>query len=106
MTLQTNLVDLITFFKGKPKWTFNNLKYRKKELERLGFKVIMAKERKGKVIFKDVGAIIYLLKATPWLVDDFGVGSCMVYLKSLQRRLDSGKRLAFTLGNFVILAKK
>jgi ubiquinone/menaquinone biosynthesis C-methylase UbiE len=102
----TNLVDLISSFKGKPKWTFNNLKYRKKELEKLGFKVIKAKSRKGKIVFKDVGAIVYFLKSIPWLVDNFSVDSHIRYLKLLQKRLDSGEKLTFTLGNFIILAKK
>lgn len=54
-----NLVDLITIFEEKPKWIFNNLKYRQRELEKLDFKVIKSKERKGKILFRDVGAIVY-----------------------------------------------
>lgn len=101
-----NFVDLIKAFKEKPKWTFNNLTYRKKELEKEGFKIIKAREWKGKITFKDVGAIIYLLKSTPWLVDNFSVESHLKYLEKLQKRLEKNGKLVFTLANFMILAKK
>lgn len=103
---KVNMVDLIHAFNGKPKWIFNNLGYRKKELEKIGFKVLKSDERKGKIIFKDVGAIVYLLKSTPWLVDDFGVDTHLKYLEKLQRKLDKKGKLVFTLGNFILLAQK
>ena len=101
-----NLVDLIKVFKEKPKWTFNNLNYRKRELEKQGFKVIKSKEWKGQIIFKDVGAIVYFLKSIPWLVDNFSVDSHLRYLEELQRKIEKNGELTFTLANFMIFAKK
>lgn len=101
-----NLVDLIDAFDGKPKWTFNNLRYRTRELRKQGFKVIKSAEWKGKVTLKDVGAIVYFLKATAWLVDNFSVSSHSAYLEKLQAKLEKEGKLTFTLANFMILAKK
>ncbi len=102
----TNLIDLMRVFGSEPKWTFNNLKFRKAEMKKLGFQVIRSKQWKGKITFKDVGAIVYFLKSIPWTVDEFSVKKYHHQLELLQSRLDSGKALTFMLGNFLILAKK
>jgi SAM-dependent methyltransferase len=65
--------DMHKIFHSKSKWTFNNLKFRKRELKKLGFEIILSKTWEGKITFYDVGAIVYWLKATPWLVDNFSV---------------------------------
>lgn len=101
-----NLVDLIKTFKGKPKWTFNNLKYRKKELESTGFKILKSKEWRGKIFFKDVGAIVYFLKSTAWLINNFSVKSHLKQLKMLQEKTRHKKELTFTLAKFMMLARK
>ncbi len=101
-----NLVDLIKAFNCKPKWTFNNLSYRKKELKKQGFEILKTAEWKGKIVFKDVGAIIYFLKYTAWLVDDFSVSSHLRYLERLQSKLEREGMLIFTLSNFMMLVKK
>lgn len=101
-----NLIDLLNAFHAKPKWVFNNLTYRKKELEKTGFEIIKSKEWKGRMVFKDVGAIVYFLKSTAWLVDNFSVESHFKYLEKLQKKIEHKKELAFTLANFMILARK
>jgi len=103
---KVNLIDLIKEFKAKPKWTFNNLAYRKKELIKLNFKIIKSNEWKGKIIFKDIGAVVFMLKNIPWLVDNFSVKTHLEYLKRLQRKFEKKGRLIYTVGNFLILARK
>ncbi len=63
-------------------------------------------EWEGEIVFKDVGAIVYFLRATPWLVDKFSVKSHLKYLERLQDKLDRNGRIIFTLANFMMLAKK
>jgi SAM-dependent methyltransferase len=101
-----NFADLIKAFEGKQKWTFNNLSYRKKEMKKLGFDIIDSAEWRGDIIFKDVGAIVYLLKSTPWTIDNFSVSSHLKHLEKLQKKLEKKGKLVFTLANFMILARK
>ena len=101
-----NFADLLKEFNEKPKWTFNNLPYRKRELERVGFKILKAKDWEGKIIFKDVRAIVYFLKSTPWMVDGFTVDSHYSYLEKLQRKIEAKGLLKFTLARFLIIAER
>ena len=101
-----NFAYLLYEFNEKPKWTFNNLPYRKRELEQVGFKILKAKDWECKIIFKDVGAIVYFLKSTPWMVDGFTVDSHRAYLEKLQKKLEAKGSLQFTLARFLIFAKK
>lgn len=101
-----NLVDLIKVFGGKPKWTLNNLKHRTKEFEKLGFKILKSRNYIGSIIFKDVGAIVYFLKSTAWLIDDFSPKKFQKQLALLEKRLKKKGELKFTLANFLLIAKK
>ena len=101
-----NLKDLMKEFGAKPKWEFNTLAIVKKQLENSGFEILEAKEWKGKTVFKDVGALVYFLKAIPWIVDDFSIMEHIKTLEKLQRRIEKNKKLEFTARRFLILAKK
>jgi ubiquinone/menaquinone biosynthesis C-methylase UbiE len=103
---KVNFVDLIHEFNEKPKWVFNNLSFRKKELSKLGFKIIKSREWRGKIKFRDVGAIVYLLKTTPWLVDNFSVRKHLKYLIKLQNKIEKKGKLTYSLGNFLIVGRK
>ena len=56
--------------------------------------------------FSDVGAIVYYLKAVPWLVPGFTVDSHLPYLLALQERLDAGEGLGFYAAKFLIEARR
>jgi SAM-dependent methyltransferase len=43
------------------------------QLERVGFKIVRAEEADAIVRFFDVGALVYYLRAIPWIVPDFDV---------------------------------
>ena len=100
-----NFADLMKVFGSKPKWN-NTLKSNLRALEKSGFKIEKYEDWKGKVEFKDVGAIVYFLKAVPWTVKDFSVDKYLPVLEKLQRRIDSGKKLVFTETRFIIKARK
>lgn len=101
-----NLKDLIEFFDSKLKWSYNIFSYVKKELQKAGFKIIQARQWKGKYVFKDVGALVYFLKAIPWCVEGFSVKKHLKYLEELQKRIERGKELVFLQTRYLFIAKK
>ena len=101
-----NLQDLIEEFHGDTQFKEWNAETEKGRLEKVGFRVEVAKEWKGKAEFKDVGAIVYFLKAIPWVVKDFSVDAYLPILKKLQTKADSGKKLVFKETRFLIRARK
>lgn len=98
--------DLVKEFKAKRKFSNIKLENYAKQLKKAGFKIIKSKKWKGKRTFKDVGAIIYYLKAIPWIVQDFSVKKHLPILKNLQRKLEKNKKLKFDTARFLIIAKK
>jgi len=66
--------NLVQFMLGKsvpvPNW---NLKSAVDELKKAGFKIAQQQEDIQFQRFYDIGAIIYLLKAIPWTIEDFSV---------------------------------
>jgi len=102
----TDLTDLADEFKAKKQWPFWTLEYAKDKLIKAGFKIEKATKWSGKKEFKDVGAIVYFLKAVPWTVKGFNVDKYLSNLQKLQKKLDSGQKLIFTIKRFLIKAKK
>lgn len=101
-----NLQDLIEEFRGDTQSKDKNAEIERRRLEKVGFRVEIAKEWKGKAEFKDVGAIVYFLKAIPWVVKDFSVDVYLPILQKLQKKADSGKKLVFKETRFLIRARK
>jgi D-alanyl-D-alanine carboxypeptidase len=101
-----NLSDLMKEFGTRPKWPSNNLQNISIQLKKEGFRIIDAKEWKGKTVFHDVGALVYFLKAVPWIVDDFCVEKYITALEKLQKRIEKTGKLEFNAGKFLLLAKK
>ena len=58
------------------------------------------------VTFRDVGALVYFLKAVPWVIEGFDVERHHDVLLSLHQRLQSGHPLQFTYSRFLIEAVK
>ncbi|MDO8661598.1 MAG: SAM-dependent methyltransferase, partial [Candidatus Woesearchaeota archaeon] len=102
----SNLKDLCKEFRAGQKWDSNTLMQVKKYLMQAGFCILDARQWSGKFIFKDVGSIVYFLKAVPWLVPGFSVKKHLTALKKLQKKVDSGKKLVFLQKNFLVLARK
>lgn len=101
-----NLEALEKVFNVKPgyiDWTLVSIK---KDLKRAGFTIKLARQWKGKVEFKDVGALVYFLKAIPWCIPGFSVEKNLHQLEKLQKALDRGKKLVFTEVRYIALAEK
>ncbi|MBE2220098.1 MAG: class I SAM-dependent methyltransferase [Anaerolineae bacterium] len=60
----------------------------------------------GSLSFTDVGAIVYYLKAIPWLVEGFSVETHLPYLLKLQEKVDRGEELKYCAAKYLIQAKK
>lgn len=101
-----NLRNLTKNFHCSQKYNGSSLKSIKKELAISGFSVKYAKEWKGKREFKDVGAVVYFLKAIPWIVPGFSVRTHVRYLQKLQNKIGRGEKLVFTEMRYLILSKK
>jgi len=101
-----NLNDLVKEFDAVSQykdWTFGRLK---RQIRDAGFCIDEAEEWQGKMEFKDVGAIVYFLKNVPWVIQGFNVDENLQHLEKLQSRIDSKKKLVFTLVRFLVRASK
>jgi len=98
--------DLLAAFDAKPQWPESTLEKYVPLLEAAGLTITDTQEWTGQISFTDVGAIVYYLKAVPWLVPGLSVETHLTYLFSLQRRLESGEGLAFVARKYLIEAHK
>ena len=75
-------------------------------LEAAGLSIVYAVDWMGAMRFTDVGAIVYYLRAIPWMVPGFSVSTHQAFLFALQERLDAGKPLEFEIGTYMMEAVK
>jgi len=101
-----NLADLIACFAATPKWPNNTLAQVSWDLIDLGFEIRSSEEWRGLVAFLDVGAVVYFLRAVPWVVEGFDVETHLEALAALQARLERDPPLRFTHTRFLIDAVK
>jgi SAM-dependent methyltransferase len=98
--------DLLAAFDAKPKWPESTPGKYVPLLEAAGLTIVNTQEWSGRLAFADVGAIVYYLRAVPWLVPGFSVETHSTYLLALQRRLERGDGLAFVARKYLIEARK
>ncbi len=98
--------DLLAAFNARPQWPEATLEKYVPQLKAAGMAVTDTQEWSGHLSFTDVGAIVYYLRAVPWLVPGFSVETHSEHLLALQRRLDSGERLSFVARKYLIEAHK
>ena len=98
--------DLIAVFGANPQWPEATLRKYVPRLEAAGLIIANTQEWTGQLSFTDVGAIVYYLKAVPWLVPGFSVETHTEPLLALQRRLERGEGLAFVARKYLIEAHK
>ena len=98
--------DLLAAFDAKPQWPEATPGKYLPLLRAAGMTIANIQEWTGRLSFTDVGAIVYYLKAVPWLVPGFSVQTHLQYLLSLQHRLESGEALAFVARKYLIEAQK
>src|SRR6266542_1981483 len=98
--------DLLAAFDATPQWPNATPQKYVPQLEAAGLSIVDVQDWEGRFWFTDVGAIVYYLKAVPWLVPGFSVATHLHYLLNLQERLDRGEALAFAAKKYVIEAQK
>jgi SAM-dependent methyltransferase len=98
--------DLLAAFDAKPQWPTSTLAKYVPQLTVAGLTTIHTDEWSGQLAFTDVGAIVYYLKAVPWLVPGFSVETHVDYLLRLQGRLENREALSFTARKYLIEARK
>jgi len=98
--------DLLAAFDAKPQWSTSTLDKYVPRLKAAGLTVLNTQDWSGSLAFTDVGAIVYYLKAVPWLVPGFSVETHLGNLLKLQSRLENGEALAFVARKYLIEARK
>jgi SAM-dependent methyltransferase len=98
--------DLLVAFGAKPEWPHETPAYHTPRLEAAGLTITTAQEWSGRLAFADVGAIVYYLKAVPWLVPGFSVETHLDRLLKLQEHLDTGQSLIFEARKYLLEARK
>lgn len=98
--------DLLAAFDASPQWPEATPEKYLPRLRAAGLTIVDAREWSGRLGFTDVGAIVYYLKAVPWLVPGFSVETHARHLHALQRRLERGAELVFTARKYLIEARK
>jgi len=98
--------DLLAAFDAEPQWTEAVPETNVPRLRAAGLDIVDAQDWSGKFSFSDVGAIVYYLRAVPWLVPGFSVETHLEYLLALQRRIESGEGLEYVARKYLIEAHK
>jgi SAM-dependent methyltransferase len=98
--------DLLAAFDTTPQWPDATLDFYLPKLEAAGLSFEAAEEWLGRLVFHDVGAVVYYLRAVPWLVPGFSVATHTDHLMSLQERLQREGELVFEARKLLIEARK
>jgi len=98
--------DLLAAFDVEPQWPNATPEKYIPRLKSSGLEIIFQQEWSGKLGFTDVGAIVYYLKAVPWLVPGFSVATHSRYLLKLQKQMETHELLVFTARKYLIEARK
>lgn len=98
--------DLLDAFGVEPLWPDAKPEFYIPLLEQAGLEIVRAEDWRGKLIFTDVGALVYYLKAVPWTVPGFSVESHLAPLLTLQNRVENEGQLLFTAKKYMIEARK
>jgi hypothetical protein len=99
-------IDLLAAFDAKTQWPDATPEKYLPRLKTAGLEIVNHEDWSGGLAFTDVGAIVYYLKAVPWLVPGFSVESHLKYLLNLQNQLEHNRLLTFTARKYIIEARK
>lgn len=100
------LIDLLTLFGATPQWPEATPSYYLPRIAAAGLELVTLREYAGAEIFADVGALVYFLRAIPWLVPGFSVATHAEPLLDLQAQLERGEPLRFETRGYLIEARR
>jgi hypothetical protein len=83
-----------------------NAEFAVHQLEDAGFRIVEAREEYPETVFRDIGSVIYYLKAVPWQVPDFAVDAYRTQLMSLHEQIEADGNLRIPGRLFYIEAAK
>jgi SAM-dependent methyltransferase len=98
--------DLLAAFDAKPEWPEATPAKYVPRLEAAGLTVTDVQDFRGRLRFSDVGALVYYLRAVPWMVPGFSVATHEPHLRRLQARLDAEGELSFVSWKYLVEARK
>ncbi|MCC7574164.1 class I SAM-dependent methyltransferase [Candidatus Woesearchaeota archaeon] len=101
-----NWSDLMSEFGDTPNWPDNTLSIVVEKLKKEGFKIERAEEWEGKTFFKDIKALVFVLKVIPWTINNFGVEKYKEVLLRLHKKIEKEGKLEFSSKRYLILARK
>jgi SAM-dependent methyltransferase len=87
--------SLLAHFGASPQWPSATYEDAITRLAAAGLELLQGADWRGKVVFMDVGALVYYLKAIPWLVPGFSVERDFDRLLALQVKLEQEGELAY-----------
>jgi hypothetical protein len=96
--------DLLAVFGTVPQWPDSSVAKYVPQLQAGGLEIVDTQDWSGHLAFTDVAAIVYYLKAVPWLVPGFSVATHLQPLLSLQHQLESGRPLTYIARKYLIEA--
>jgi SAM-dependent methyltransferase len=98
--------DLLAVFGAKPQWPDSSLAKYVPQLQAAGLEIVDRRDWSGQLSFSEVAAVVYYLKAVPWLVPGFSVETHLQALLALQHRLENGQPLTFSARKYLLEAFK
>ena len=106
MPFESGEFDLLAAFDTTPQWPDATLDFYLPKLEAAGLSIETAEEWLGRLTFHDVGAVVYYLKAVPWLVEGFSVDTHTGSLIRVHERLQREGEFVFEARKLLIEARK
>lgn len=97
--------ELVEAF-GRPCPTTPTAESDASSLRAVGLDVVDVRDAEGSLTFMDVGAIVYYLRAVPWLVPGFSIDRGASTLFALQHRLEATGALVFSARTYLVQARQ
>jgi serine/threonine-protein kinase len=101
-----NLRDLVAAFDASPCWPYSTLALWLAIARSTQMVVERAESWQGKATIAEVGALVYFLKAIPWLVEGFSVARHHAHLARLHAQVERGEPLTFQQARWLMVARK
>ncbi len=98
--------SLLAHFGVSPQWPNATYEDAITRLAAAGLELLQGADWKGQLIFEDVGAVVYYLKAIPWLVPGFSVERDFDRLLLLQEKLEQEGMLVYENMRYWVEARK